>query len=64
MRSHSRAAEVLLTRCQEIVRRHSERLPRRADIVHFDFSPDNVLAVRPVDHGRDRRTALRDGIAL
>jgi hypothetical protein len=45
MRSHSRDAERNLARCQEIVRRHSQHIPPPADIVHFDFSPDNVLAV-------------------
>jgi hypothetical protein len=45
MRAHSRGAERVLTRCQEIVRRHSQHLPPLTDIVHFDFSPDNVLAV-------------------
>lgn len=45
MRSRSRRAERVLERSQAIVRRHARHLPPPGDIVHFDFSPDNVLAV-------------------
>lgn len=43
MRAHSSQAARLLARCQEIVGRHANQLPPPVDIVHFDFSPDNIL---------------------
>jgi aminoglycoside phosphotransferase (APT) family kinase protein len=43
LRDHSDRSRALLARCQEAVRRFGERVPDAAAIVHWDFTPDNVL---------------------
>jgi aminoglycoside phosphotransferase (APT) family kinase protein len=43
LRDHSDRSRELLSRCQEAVRRFSERVPEMGAIVHWDFTPDNVL---------------------
>jgi aminoglycoside phosphotransferase (APT) family kinase protein len=48
LREHSDRSRELLSRCQEAVRRFGERVPEMEAIVHWDFTPDNVL----VDDGR------------
>jgi aminoglycoside phosphotransferase (APT) family kinase protein len=44
LRDHSARSRELLTRCQDAVRRFGERVPELDAIVHWDFTPDNVLA--------------------
>jgi aminoglycoside phosphotransferase (APT) family kinase protein len=44
LRYHSDRSRALLARCQEAVRGFGERVPEAEAIVHWDFSPDNVLA--------------------
>ena len=36
-------SRLLLERCQTVTRRHAGRLPRRTDVVHFDFTSGNLL---------------------
>jgi aminoglycoside phosphotransferase (APT) family kinase protein len=43
LRAHSDRSRELLTRCQDAVRRFGERVPEIEAIVHWDFTPDNVL---------------------
>jgi aminoglycoside phosphotransferase (APT) family kinase protein len=43
LRNHSDRSRDLLSRCQETVRRFGERVPEMDAIVHWDFTPDNVL---------------------
>jgi aminoglycoside phosphotransferase (APT) family kinase protein len=43
LRDHSDRSRELLTRCQEAVGRFGDRVPEAAAIVHWDFTPDNVL---------------------
>jgi aminoglycoside phosphotransferase (APT) family kinase protein len=43
LRDHSDRSRELLARCQETVRRFGDRVPSAAEIVHWDFTPDNVL---------------------
>jgi aminoglycoside phosphotransferase (APT) family kinase protein len=43
LRDHSDRSRELLSRCQEAVQRFSERVPEMDAIVHWDFTPDNVL---------------------
>jgi len=43
LRDHSDRSRELLARCQEAVRRFGERVPELGAIVHWDFTPDNVL---------------------
>ena len=43
LRDHSGRSRELLARCQDAVRRFGERLPELGAIVHWDFTPDNVL---------------------
>jgi aminoglycoside phosphotransferase (APT) family kinase protein len=43
LRDHSDGSRELLTRCQDVVRRFGERVPEMSAIVHWDFTPDNVL---------------------
>jgi aminoglycoside phosphotransferase (APT) family kinase protein len=43
LRAHSDRSRELLARCQDTVRRFGERVPEAAAIVHWDFTPDNVL---------------------
>ena len=45
LRRHSDRSRVLLERCQETTRRYLDEVPEARDVVHWDFSPDNVLAV-------------------
>lgn len=44
LRDHSDRSRELLERCQDAVRRFGERVPELDAIVHWDFTPDNVLA--------------------
>lgn len=44
LRDHSDRSRELLARCQDAVRRFGERVPELDGIVHWDFTPDNVLA--------------------
>jgi len=44
LRDHSDRSRELLDRCQDAVRRFGERVPELHAIVHWDFTPDNVLA--------------------
>lgn len=44
LRDHSAHSRELLARCQDAVRRFGERVPDTDAIVHWDFTPDNVLA--------------------
>jgi aminoglycoside phosphotransferase (APT) family kinase protein len=44
LRDHSERSRELLSRCQDAVRRFGERVPEMDAIVHWDFTPDNVLA--------------------
>lgn len=43
LRGHSDRSRELLARCQDAVRRFGERVPEASAIVHWDFTPDNVL---------------------
>jgi len=43
LRDHSERSRELLTRCQETVRRFGDRVPSVDAVVHWDFTPDNVL---------------------
>jgi aminoglycoside phosphotransferase (APT) family kinase protein len=43
LRDHSDRSRELLARCQDAVRRFGERVPEPDAIVHWDFTPDNVL---------------------
>jgi aminoglycoside phosphotransferase (APT) family kinase protein len=43
LRDHSDRSRELLSRCQEAVQRFGERVPKMEAIVHWDFTPDNVL---------------------
>lgn len=43
LRDHSDRARELLARCQGVVRRFGECVPEAQAIVHWDFTPDNVL---------------------
>jgi aminoglycoside phosphotransferase (APT) family kinase protein len=43
LRDHSDGSRELLARCQEAVRRFGDRVPETSAIVHWDFTPDNVL---------------------
>jgi aminoglycoside phosphotransferase (APT) family kinase protein len=43
LRDHSDRSRELLARCQEAVRRFGDRVPVADAIVHWDFTPDNVL---------------------
>jgi aminoglycoside phosphotransferase (APT) family kinase protein len=43
LRDHSDRSRELLSRCQDAVRRFVDRLPEAGAIVHWDFTPDNVL---------------------
>lgn len=43
LRDHSERSRELLARCQEAVRRFGDRVPEADAIVHWDFTPDNVL---------------------
>jgi len=43
LRDHSDASRELLARCQDCVRRFAERVPEADAIVHWDFTPDNLL---------------------
>jgi aminoglycoside phosphotransferase (APT) family kinase protein len=43
LRDHSERSRELLARCQEAVRRFGDRVPEDDAIVHWDFTPDNVL---------------------
>jgi aminoglycoside phosphotransferase (APT) family kinase protein len=43
LRDHSDRSRELLARCQEAVRRFVDRVPEMGAIVHWDFTPDNVL---------------------
>jgi aminoglycoside phosphotransferase (APT) family kinase protein len=43
LRDHSDRSRELLSRCQAVVRRFAERVPEENAIVHWDFTPDNVL---------------------
>lgn len=43
LRDHSDRSRQLLARCQDVVRRFGERVPEVDEIVHWDFTPDNVL---------------------
>jgi aminoglycoside phosphotransferase (APT) family kinase protein len=45
LRDHSDRSRELLSRCQEAVRRFSERVPEMGAIVHWDFTPHNVLVL-------------------
>jgi aminoglycoside phosphotransferase (APT) family kinase protein len=45
LRDHSDRSRELLARCQNAVRRFGERVPEAAEVVHWDFTPDNVLAL-------------------
>jgi aminoglycoside phosphotransferase (APT) family kinase protein len=44
LRDHSDRSRELLERCQDAVRRFGERVPEMDAVVHWDFTPDNVLA--------------------
>ena len=43
LRDHSDRSRELLSRCQEAVVRFVDRVPEMEAIVHWDFTPDNVL---------------------
>jgi aminoglycoside phosphotransferase (APT) family kinase protein len=43
LRDHSDRSRELLAYCQEAVRRFGDRIPALDAIVHWDFTPDNVL---------------------
>lgn len=43
LRDHSDRSRELLLRCQDAVRRFGDRVPEAVTIVHWDFTPDNVL---------------------
>jgi aminoglycoside phosphotransferase (APT) family kinase protein len=43
LRDHSDRSRELLSRCQEAVQRFVDRVPEMEAIVHWDFTPDNVL---------------------
>ena len=43
LRDHSDRSRELLSRCQEAVLRFVDRVPEMEAIVHWDFTPDNVL---------------------
>jgi aminoglycoside phosphotransferase (APT) family kinase protein len=43
LRDHSDSSRELLSRCQDAVRRFGDRVPETEAIVHWDFTPDNVL---------------------
>jgi aminoglycoside phosphotransferase (APT) family kinase protein len=43
LRDHSDGSRELLARCQDAVRRCGDRVPETGAIVHWDFTPDNVL---------------------
>jgi aminoglycoside phosphotransferase (APT) family kinase protein len=43
LRDHSDRSRELLARCQEAVRRFGDGVPALDAIVHWDFTPDNVL---------------------
>jgi len=43
LRDHSERSRELLARCQDAVRRFGDRVPALDAIVHWDFTPDNVL---------------------
>jgi aminoglycoside phosphotransferase (APT) family kinase protein len=43
LRDHSDRSRELLARCQDAVRRFGDRVPDSDAIVHWDFTPDNVL---------------------
>jgi aminoglycoside phosphotransferase (APT) family kinase protein len=43
LRDHSDRSRELLALCQDAVRRFVDRVPDAAAIVHWDFTPDNVL---------------------
>lgn len=43
LRDHSDRSRELLACCQDAVRRFGERVPELDSIVHWDFTPDNVL---------------------
>lgn len=43
LRNHSDDSRELLARCQDAVRRFADRMPEPGAIVHWDFTPDNVL---------------------
>ncbi|HKC77759.1 MAG TPA: aminoglycoside phosphotransferase family protein [Gaiellaceae bacterium] len=43
LRDHSDDSRELLDRCQGAVRRFGDRVPEAGAIVHWDFTPDNVL---------------------
>jgi aminoglycoside phosphotransferase (APT) family kinase protein len=43
LRDHSDRSRQLLARCQDSVRRFVDRVPEADSIVHWDFTPDNVL---------------------
>jgi aminoglycoside phosphotransferase (APT) family kinase protein len=43
LRDHSERSRELLACCQDSVRRFAERVPEAGAIVHWDFTPDNVL---------------------
>jgi aminoglycoside phosphotransferase (APT) family kinase protein len=44
LREHSDDSRELLACCQDAVRRFGDRVPELDAIVHWDFTPDNVLA--------------------
>lgn len=44
MRTHSAETAEMLSRLQRVVTKHAPDLPRRRDIVHYDFSHVNILA--------------------
>ena len=44
LRDHSDRSRELLERCQDAIHRFGERVPELDAIVHWDFTPDNVLA--------------------
>ena len=43
LRDHSDGSRELLARCQDAVRRFGDRVQEADAIVHWDFTPDNVL---------------------
>lgn len=43
LRDHSDRSRDLLARCQDAVRSFGDRVPALDAIVHWDFTPDNVL---------------------
>ena len=43
LRDHSDRSRELLARCQDAVRHFGDRVPEMSAIVHWDFTPDNVL---------------------